>query len=237
MANAQADGFAALGVASAILFGLTARDLGAGGQELFSSMLNTGCHAMSAQTVSYPGAPKEPAPDTDLRGLGSLYRIYDAGSGYVFLAAPTDTEWAALAGALAPYADLLDDARFVDAKSRHANTAALIAGLTAVFAGKSATEWEAELLPKGIACVAVTTDSIESMLFDDSFGLASGYVTNVVHPTLDEHPRLAPYIRFSRSRTQAKPAVLNGQQTDEILIELGKSPHAIADLRERNVVG
>ncbi len=76
MSNAQADGFAALGVTTAILFGLVARDRGAGGQELFSSMLNTGSHAMSAQAVTYPGSPPEPAPAADLRGLGPRHRIY-----------------------------------------------------------------------------------------------------------------------------------------------------------------
>lgn len=235
-ANAQADGFAALGVATAILFGLTARDRGAGGQELFSSMINTGCHAMSAQAVTYPGAPREPAPGADLRGLGSLYRIYDAAEGYVFLAAPTNAEWEALTDALAPYVDLAGDARFADRATRNGNTAALIDVLTGVFARRTASDWEAELLPKGIGCVEVTTDFIETKLFDDSFGRASGYVTDVVHPILDEHIRLAPYIRFSRSRTQALPGVMNGDQTDEILAELGTTADEIADLRQRGVV-
>ena len=237
MSNAQADGIAALGVSTAILFGLAAREFGAGGQELFSSMLNSGCHAMSAQAVTYPGAPKEPAPDSELRGLGSLYRVYDTADGYVFLAAPADGEWGPLVDALAPYADLARDARFTDAASRSANTRALIETLSGVFARKSAVEWERELLPGGVACVAVTTTSIEALLFDESFGRASGYVADVVHPTFDEHPRLAPYIRFSRSVTQALPAVLNGEQTDAVLAELGKSPNEIADLRDRKVVG
>jgi crotonobetainyl-CoA:carnitine CoA-transferase CaiB-like acyl-CoA transferase len=237
-ANAQADGFAALGVASAILFGLAARQFGAGGQELFSSMLNTGCHAMSAQAVTYPDAPREPAPDVELRGLGALYRVYSAADGYVFLAAPTDREWSVLAAALAPYAaDLVGDARFADASARRRHTRDLSAALTDVFAQKPAVEWERELLPHGVACVAVTTRSIEEMLFDEAFGRASGYVTDVVHPTFDEHPRLAGYVQFSRSATQALPAVMNGQQTDAILAELSKTPEEIADLRDRKVVG
>jgi len=229
MANAQADGFAALGVATAILFGIAARDMGAGGQELFSSMLNTGCHAMSAQAVTYVGAPKEPTPDVDLRGLGALYRIYDAATGYVFLATPSADEFAALAVALQPLADL--------AAARRAGTSQLIAELGRAFATKPAAEWEAELLPKGIACVAVTTVPIESMMFDDAFGRSSGYVADVNHPILEDHPRLAPYIRFSRSQTQALPGVLNGQHTDAILHELGSSSEEIADLRQRGVVG
>jgi crotonobetainyl-CoA:carnitine CoA-transferase CaiB-like acyl-CoA transferase len=200
-------------------------------------MLNTGCHAMSAQAVTYPGAPREPAPDADLRGLGALYRIYDAREGYVFLAAPSDAEWTALAAALAPYGDLAGNPWFVSAAARRARTSELIEALAGIFATKSAVEWEAALLPQGIGCVAVTQSSIETMLFDDSFGRASGYLVDVVHPILDEHPRLAPYIRFSRSLTQALPAVLNGQQTDLILQRLGLHDTEIADLRERKVVG
>jgi crotonobetainyl-CoA:carnitine CoA-transferase CaiB-like acyl-CoA transferase len=236
MANAQADGFAALGVATAILFGLAARQRGAGGQELFSSMLNTGTHAMSAQAVTYPGAPREPAPDAQLRGLGALYRVYDAAEGYVFVAAPTDREWAQISSALQPYADLANDKRFVDAASRRAKTRALIDTLAAIFRSRTAAEWERELLPRGIACVAVNTDSIEWMLFDDAFGRASGYVVDVTHPVFDEHPRLAPYIRFSRSRTQALAGVLAGEQTDAILAGIGRTADEIADLRARGVV-
>ncbi len=235
MANAQADGFAALGVASAILFGLVARARGAVGQELFSSMLNTGGHAMSAQCVTYPGAPHEPAPEADLRGLGSLYRVYDAADGtYVFLAAPAEVDFARLATALSPYADLR--AKHSDPAVRARHPKALITELSALFVTKSAQAWEDELLPQGVGCMAVNNTSIEDFLFDPAYGRASGYVADVVHPTLDEHPRLAPYIRYSRSATQALPAVLAGEQTDLILRRLGMSEEAIADFRARDIV-
>ncbi len=234
-ANAQADGFAALGVTTAILLGVAVRNRGGGGQELFSSMLNTGSHAMSAQAVSYPGAPHEPVPDADLRGLGALYRIYDTADGYVFLAAPSANEWRSLAAALRPYTDL--EAGFASRKARDAHPQPLIDALAAVFATKPAIDWERELLAQGIGCVAVATTSIEEVMFEDSFGRASGYVVDVVHPTFDEHPRLAPYVRFSRSPTRALPGVLAGQHTDQILAELGRTADDIADLRARNVVG
>jgi crotonobetainyl-CoA:carnitine CoA-transferase CaiB-like acyl-CoA transferase len=138
---------------------------------------------------------------------------------------------------LAPYVDLAGDDRFVGADARRKNARALIDTLSKAFATKSAMEWEHELLAADVACVAVTTTSIEDMLFDDTFGRASGYVVDVVHPTFDEHPRLAPYIRFSRSATQALRAVTTGEQTDKILGELGKTADEIADLRARSVVG
>lgn len=226
IANAQADGFAALGVSTAIVFGLLARQRGAGGQELFSSMLNTGAHAMSAQVVSYPGAPVEPAPGADLRGLGSRYRIYDAAEGYVFLAAPSDEDYRRLADALAAYGDLRS------AADAHAEAELL----SAIFGTRTSMEWEHDLLAAGVGCVALNTDSIESFLFADRYGRASGYVVDVVHPTFDEHPRLAPYLQFSRSSTQALPGVLAGDQTDLVLARMGKSAAEIADLRARKVV-
>ncbi|CAB4363951.1 MAG: CoA transferase [Actinobacteria bacterium] len=238
MSNAQADGIAALGVASAIMFGLAARQRGAGGQELFSSMLNTGAHAMSAQAVVYPGCPKEPEVDHELRGLGSLYRIYDAREGYVFLAAMTPGDWERLARALAPYVDVANDERFRTNAGRNAHPKELIAILAEVFTKKTAAEWEAELLPRGIGCVELNMESIERKLNDPAFGAASGYLAPTVHPIFDEHDRIAPYVQFSRSLTQALPGVLAGQHTDALLAEFnGKSPTEINDLAARSVVG
>jgi crotonobetainyl-CoA:carnitine CoA-transferase CaiB-like acyl-CoA transferase len=233
--NAQSDGFAALGVATAIAFGLTARAFGAGGQELFSSMLNTGAHAMSAHVVTYPGAPTEVGPDRDLRGFGPLYRMYETADGWVFVAAPDDREWVPLAIGLGQ-PGLAGDARFSSQAARAEHHHELADALQTLFVTRSAVEWEETLVPQGVACVAVATTSIEDVLFDEAFGRASGMVVDVVHPTFEEHPRLAPYVQFSRSLTQALPGVLCGQHTDAILAELGYGPERIADLRGRKVV-
>ncbi len=236
-ANAQADGFAALGVASAILFGLVVRDAGAGGQELFSSMLNTGAHAMSAHTVTYPGAPPPPTPDEQLRGLGPLHRIYDAADGYVMLAASADDDWDQLVAALGEQDGLGSDDRFADVESRTANADALTEVLASVFARRPAAAWETELLADGIGCMELHLGFYEEMMLAEDFGRASGYIVDVVHPTFEEHPRLAPFVRFSRSATRAQPGVLAGQSTDAILAEVGHSAEEIADLRERGIVG
>jgi crotonobetainyl-CoA:carnitine CoA-transferase CaiB-like acyl-CoA transferase len=227
--NAQADGFAALGVATAMLLGLLAKARGAGGQEMTTTMVNTNAHAMSAQTVDYPGSPGEPRPDLDMRGLHALYRTYDASDGWVFLAAPSEREWQRLVGALAPYSDLADIDRSDDE--------ALAGVLTRVFASRGKDDWERDLRAAGIACVAVTTTTIETVLWSEEFGRASNYLTDVEHPVFGEHPRMSALVRFSRSTTQAKPGVLLGAHTDAILSELGRSEAEIADLRDRKVVG
>jgi len=235
--GAQADGFAALGVASAVLLGLLGRARGAGAAELVTTMLNTNAHAMSAQTVDYPGSPGEPAPGTDLRGLHACYRVYDASDGWVFLAAPSEREWRALVTALAPYTDLADDPRFATAEDRAAHDAELVEVLGTVFATRGADAWERDLLAADVACVSVTTAPVEAMYCADEFGRASGYLADVVHPVFDEHPRLAAFARFSRSITPVSGGVLAGAHTDSLLAELGHDGESIADLRARRVVG
>lgn len=227
--NAQADGFAALGVATAMLLGLLARARGAGGQEMTTTMVNTNSHAMSAETVDYPGSPGEPRPDLDMRGLHARYRTYDAADGWVFLAAPSDREWQRLVGALAPYTDLSD----IDSS----DDVALAAVLARVFASRSKDDWERDLRAAGVACVAVTTTTIETALWSEDFGRASSYLVDVEHPVFGDHPRMAALVRFSRSTTQAKPGVLLGAHTDAVLTELGKDEATIADLRDRKIVG
>ncbi len=235
-ANANADGVAALGVSTAILVGVAARSFGSGGQELLSSMLNTNTHLMSAQAVTYPGAPIEPAPDSTLSGTDALCRIYEASDGYVFVGVRTDSEWAAFVAGLGSRSDVADDPRFADSTGRRSNDGELTRLLADVMAQRTAVEWESIMLPLDVVCARVTTASIEQMLFDPAFGVASGYVANVTHPILDDHPRLAPFVRFSRSATQVLPGVLSGSDTDAILAELGKSADEIADLRARDII-
>ena len=233
---AQADGFAALGVASAILLGVLGKARGLGGQEMLTTMLNTGAHAMSANVVDYPGSPGHARPDEEMRGLSALYRIYDASDGWVFLAAPADAEFETLAKALLPYIDLIADERFATGVSRAANDAKLVDMLAAVFLTRSKDEWEDDLRAANVACVAVTTQAPEHMYWSDTFGRASGYLTDVIHPTFDEHPRMT-FQRFSRSALTPRAGVLAGSHTDQVLGELGLDATAIADLRSRKIVG
>ena len=234
--SAQADGFAALGVATAILTGLLARERGAGGQEMLTTMLNTGAHAMSEQIVEYPGCMPRLNPDPELKGINAVYRVCRASAGFVFLAAPIESEWADLVLALQPYIDLSADHRFTTVAGRRHNDAALGEVLEGVFATRTDEQWEHELRAANVSCVAISQQAPEPNLLGE-LGQACGFITTVNHPTFDDHPRMNGFMRLSDAPLTIKGGVLAGQQTDEILTGLGIGAEAIADLRARKIVG
>jgi crotonobetainyl-CoA:carnitine CoA-transferase CaiB-like acyl-CoA transferase len=107
--------------------------------------------------------------------------------------------------------------------------------LAAVFATGGKDTWEAELSAADIGCVAVTEETAESVMQGDPY-LDAGYAVLADSPIFEEHPRLAPLNRFSRSMTKADGGCLIGEHTDAVLRELGTDDDRIADLRARNII-
>ncbi|CAN5354086.1 hypothetical protein BH09ACT12_BH09ACT12_17210 [soil metagenome] len=233
---AQADGVAALAVGTGLLLGLYAKRRGIELPDLTTTMLGSAQQAMMVLNTQYDGRPDLEHVDADFYGLHALYRLYEAADGWVFLAAPYDHEWDALAAAMAPYADLGGDERFASRESRRAHDAELIEVLGGVFAKRAKAEWETELMGQDVGCVVAAEENMEWHMQDDEF-FEAGYSVDAVNPIFDEHRRLAPITRFSRSQVKADAGCTLGQHTASILREIGYDDAAIADLRERSVVG
>ena len=232
----QSDGIAAHGVGSALMVALYAKRRGKTLSNVVTTMLGAVQQAMIPYNASYASRPPTKAADDHLFGMNSLYRMYRAADGYVFLAAPLPHEWPALAKALSPYVDLHADDRFADADSRAAHDEELIAALTTVFAMKTKLEWEHELSAQDVGCVEVVEANSELVLQTDPF-FEAGYAVEAVSPIFEEHRRLAPLCTFSRSRTRADAGCTIGQHTDALLHEIGLDDNAIADLRAKEIVG
>lgn len=232
----QSDGIAALGVASALLVGLYAKRRGISLPHLTASMFGTALQAAINHNTGYAGRPSIESADDQFYGLNALYRMYKAADGWVFLAAPLAREWPALAKAMAPYVDLHADERFVDEASRNAHDFALVEALAPVFATKSAAEWEREFSSRDVGCVEVAECNSELLLQTDQF-FEAGYSADARSPIFDDHRRLAPLCRFSRSRTKADAGCTIGQHTDAVLREIGLDDERIAALRAAGVIG
>jgi crotonobetainyl-CoA:carnitine CoA-transferase CaiB-like acyl-CoA transferase len=236
MGGAHADGFSALGVGTALLLGIYTRERGLGARHVTTSMLLTTAHAVADGIVDWEGRPETPVADGDLLGFNALYRLYEAASGWVLLAAPAEKEWPALVSALQGLAALRSDPRFATSQDRRANDSALAETIGAVLSQRPAQEWEDYFLPLDIACVKVTEQPIYECLYGDELGRASGYVADVTHPLFGAHPRSVPLTSYSRSATRVGVGCLLGEQTDSILTELGRSPEEIGRLRADGVV-
>ncbi|HXY93194.1 MAG TPA: CoA transferase, partial [Acidimicrobiia bacterium] len=223
MGAMNADPLSAVSVGTALALGLLAKRRGAPGQSMLMSMLSTMTHALSEEMIEYDGRPEPPRPDAELYGLGARYRLYRAAEGWVFLAAPAERDWVALADALELPREPGDDA-------------ALTAALEGRFATRRADEWEAALTPLGVACIAVSQAPLDSILFTD-VGESAGVVVQTTHPTIGDYPRCSPMVSFSRSGGVAGPAPLCGAHTDAVLAELGYDDARRAALRAAGVIG
>ncbi|HUO12144.1 MAG TPA: CoA transferase, partial [Caulobacteraceae bacterium] len=232
MTVGHADGFSALGVACAHMLGLYARKRGLGAQRVMTTMLYTMAQILSEDMVDYAGRPEAPTADAGLHGFGPLYRLYEAAEGWVFLAAPSEREWAALKRAMAG----LDDPRFGSAAGRAEHADALAETLAGAFMQAPAKEWERRLTEVDVACVEVDPGPSQNTLMTAG-GLCDQLemTTTVEHPLFGEHSRLKAVMNFSRSATRAGRGVLVGEQTEAVLGELGYSAEQINALVESGV--
>lgn len=221
----QADGFSAAGVATALMLGILARKRGLPAQEMRTSMLSTMAHCLSEDMVEYEGRATLRRPDKDLHGLGARYRLYETAEGWVFLAAPSQKEWIALADHLGLPVDLASDED------------ALTAELTKAFLGATAAEWEARLTAADVACAAAVAGPPEEVVFyGGGLGEQMGILAETTHPIFETYPRLAPTIRMSRSEGVVGPAPMCGSETAKVLAEIGYTEEQMADLETRGVI-
>jgi crotonobetainyl-CoA:carnitine CoA-transferase CaiB-like acyl-CoA transferase len=200
---ANADGVAALGVGTALALGILGRVRHGTGTVLRTSMLSTVAHALADTSVLGPGAAT-PAPDPDLFGLGPWHRLYETADGWVMVTVERPAARAVLAERLGVDPGAADPA----------------AALAAAFLGAPAVDWEAELLPRGVAVVAVSPVGLDRTFALGAIADELGLRTDAEHATFDTYPRATAFVRFSRGRSVLGNAPLCGQDTERVLAEV-----------------
>jgi crotonobetainyl-CoA:carnitine CoA-transferase CaiB-like acyl-CoA transferase len=133
--------------------------------------------------------------------------------------------------------DLVGDARFATREARAANGAELTAVLAGVFLTDHAINWRRALDAAGVPSeISVDTSDGETILFDDDL-VRLGLVTEYEHPVLGRVRQFGNLMTFSDTPTRPeRPTPMLGQQTREILDELGYDEDAMDDYRARGVV-
>jgi crotonobetainyl-CoA:carnitine CoA-transferase CaiB-like acyl-CoA transferase len=89
--TANADAAAAMVVGTGQLLGLVARQRTGIGQYVQTTMLCSNAYVVSDDFFNFEG--NEPTARHDENGVNALYRLYPASDGWVFLAAPLESDW------------------------------------------------------------------------------------------------------------------------------------------------
>jgi crotonobetainyl-CoA:carnitine CoA-transferase CaiB-like acyl-CoA transferase len=234
-AAAQPDGVAAYGVGTALAFAAYMQAVGVGGQQMLTTMLNSCAHALGQGLVEFNGRWEQSTADIDLYGFSALERLYEAQEGWVCLSATSNLEWEQLVKLLAGQIDLASDDRFQNSSLRDEHDAELIAVLTAAFAQRSALDWEADALALDVPLVSANQGQAEHLAIGE-FATDHGMVARVVSPVVGEYPRIAPYQKFSRSKTQALPGNTKGQHTKQVLAEAGFTAEEITAFADQGLI-
>jgi len=223
--------------AVALLIALWHRDHhDGGGQYLWSSILH-GSMLYTADSWLGPDGTPSPRPSVDahLLGFGPLCRLYETGDGWLQLAAVDESHWAPLCQALRR-PELASDDRYATAAARDTNADELAKALEEAFLGDLAVNWRRTLDAVGVPSeISVNTWDGETVLFDQElFDL--GLVTEYEHPILGRVRQFGNLVTFSDTETDhVRRTPRLGEDTREILGELGYDDAAIDALRDKGV--
>lgn len=229
------DANAASAVFSTLLLGIYHQARTGESVWISTTMIGGNAVAYSDDFVTYADKKPLPVADPEMHGLNALYRLYPAESGWVFVAAPRQKEWEALAQGLG-IGELAEDDRFGTIADREANDGALVEAIGAALRTRDAQAWEDELTPQGIAVVKATEGGMSAWTLSDPVLRETGMVVEVESPIFGKLLRAAPPLRFSATPSVAKGGGKVGQYTRSILGPIGYDDAAVDALVAAKVV-
>jgi crotonobetainyl-CoA:carnitine CoA-transferase CaiB-like acyl-CoA transferase len=161
------------------------------------------------------------------------YETFATADGEIAIAVGSERQWRRFASAIgAP--ELTDDRRYATNGDRVANRVALRGIVAARLATKRSRHWLARL-----AAAEVPAGPINDLaaVFASQQVMARGQVVEVEHPVLGSVRQVGPPFALAATPAAVRTAPpLLGEQTDEVLAELGYDVTGIAELRAAGVV-
>ena len=202
------------------------------GQMCSTSIINAALMNTSNAFVRLDGKTVDrPRIDGQQFGFNALCRLYETRDGWLCIVIAREEHWLGLVRSLEPEG-LEIDARFADATSRAEHDAALGETLAGVFSKRSAQEWFELLDTAGVPC-EISSPTFAQDMYDDPEMQRCGYIATYQHPHAGRLDQVGLLFQLSRTpaRVQGRPLIV-GENTREILEELGYAPETIDALHE-----
>ena len=221
--------YAALGVMTA----LHERERSGRGQWVQSSLLQSGLGLMDFQAARFVVDGEVPRQVGNDHPTGMPTSAYATADGHVNLGAGGEAMWVKLCDVIGRPA-LAGDPRFAKGPDRSRNRVDLNAILGEVFRTRTSADWIGRLNAAGVPCGPIYT---MDQVFEDPQVIHGRMATTVTHPTRGEIRVLAPTATLSRTPGRLERSlVATGEDTDDVLAELGFGPDEIARMRADGVL-
>ena len=227
-----ADLTAALFCTYAILSALLARQKSGEGQQIDVSLFESAAALGVWETSGYFATGVVPGRLGSAHRVTAPYQAFRTEDGYVTIGATTPNQWPKLCELLGR-PELATDPRFDSVANRKAHERELAAIIESVLVTRPTAHWYALFEPHFPTGVLNTYDQVMA----DPHLQARGFILDMEHEKAG--PIKATGFVPNLSGTPARiyrPAPTLGQDTDEILAELGKDSSAVRQLHESQVV-
>lgn len=160
--------------------------------------------------------------------------IFATQDGFITAGAVSDDEWAGLCRALG-HPEWLEDERFATANGRLVHVAERLRMTGEVLRTRPSAEWLARLDRESVPCAPVLAR--EEVIEQEQIRV-NEVIEEFEHPVAGRYRQPRPAARFSETPARIRShAPLLGEHSEEIAGELGVSPHELADLLARQVLG
>ena len=220
-------------IASSALLGLSARQRTGLGQQIMIDMFGTNAYANADDFIRYPGKKPRPRPDANFYGLAATYRLYAcAGDTWVFLAVPSEAEQANLIKCFAEAH--LDQISQVDLARNDDETATQ---LSAVFKTRTADDWMALCVPRGVACVRADQATPAHFWHTDQQVETNHLKLPAKDAEIGTYLRHGALVSFDQTPTEVRGAPLAGEHSVQILRAEGLSDDDIERLIKKGIIG
>jgi crotonobetainyl-CoA:carnitine CoA-transferase CaiB-like acyl-CoA transferase len=213
-------------ISNAVLAALVHRERTGEGQKVEIPMFDT---VLSFNLVEHLAGAAVPGSRAGYSRIMSRHRgPHQTSDGYVAIMPYTDENWKALFEAI-DRTDMLERPWFAEHGARLKDADRVFQDLAEIVIERTTAEWLELCTRLGIPAAPVPT--IDEIVEDPT--LHRGVLRDESHPLIGAYRHIESPMKFSATPTSLRrPAPLVGEQTDEILAELGFTRAELDELRE-----